>query len=103
MRRDCPHCLESLEGDFVLSFRQKQTDHMRSCPICGKGIEPVIHREELVIRALAIGVAIATLYWMNTRRHGFLTPLVVGTAVLIVAYGVARARLKNAQRYRKGS
>jgi hypothetical protein len=103
MRRDCPHCLESLEGNFVRSFTSRQTDEMRTCPMCGKSMKLVVHREELAIRGIAIVVAIATLYWINTGRHGLLLPLVVGTAILVAAYVVVQRRLKDVQRYRKGT
>lgn len=102
MRKDCPHCHQSLEGKFIRWSKIQQTDHMRSCPICGKEIEHRIHPEEVAIRGIAIVVAIATMYWMNTRRSGFLVPLLVGTAILVCVYGAAQLRLRNAQRYRKG-
>jgi uncharacterized protein (DUF983 family) len=103
MRQDCPHCHESLDGNFVRSFASRQTDQMRTCPMCGKAMELVVHREELAIRGIAIVVAIATLYWINTGRHGFLLPLVVGTAVLVAAYVVVQRRLKDVPRYQKGT
>ena len=102
MRKDCPHCHESLEGKWIRWSKIQQPDHMRSCPRCGREIEHWVHPEVVAIRVIAIVVGIATCYWMNTRRLGFLVPLVVGTAVLIVVYGVAQVRLKDAQRYRKG-
>lgn len=102
MRKDCPHCHESLDAKFIRWSKIQQPDHMRSCPRCGKEIEHHIHPEELAIRAIAIAVAIAVLYWMNTRRHGIVIPLAAGLAVLLGAYGIARLRLKDAQRYRKG-
>lgn len=102
MRKDCPHCRQSLEGEFIRWSKIQQTDHMRACPICGKEIEHRVHPEEVAIRAIAIAVAIATMYWMNTRSHGFVLPLVVGTVILVGVYAVAQLRLRNAQRYRKG-
>ena len=102
MRKDCPHCHKSLEGRWIRWSKIQKTDHMRSCPICGKEIEHRIHPEEIAIRAIAIVVGIATMYWMNTRRHGFLVPLVAGTAILVAVYAVAQLRLRDAQRYQKG-
>ena len=102
MRQDCPHCHESLQGKFIRWSKIQQTDHARSCPRCGREIEHAIHPEELAIRAIAIAVAIGVLYWMNTRSHGFVLPLAAGLGILLTVYAVARLRLKDAQRYRKG-
>jgi uncharacterized protein (DUF983 family) len=102
MRQDCPHCRQSLQGKFIRWSKIQQTDHMRSCPRCGKEIEHAIHPEELAIRAIAIVVAIGVCYAMNTGRHGFVAPLVAGLVILVVVYALAQFRLRNAQRYKKG-
>ncbi len=69
--------------------------------MCGKEIEHWFHREEIVLRALAIVVAIAVCGWIKFRG-GFLLPVTVGTAILVVAYVVVTKRLQDVQRYKKG-
>ncbi len=101
MRRDCPHCGGDLGQRFIRWSKIQQTTFLRSCPMCGKEIEHWFHREEFVLRGLAIVVAIAVSGWINFRG-GFLLPVIVGTAILVAAYVIVTKRLQDAQRYKKG-
>jgi hypothetical protein len=76
---------------------------MRSCPHCGGEIEFLLHPEELATRGLAIVVAIGAFAWMARGEGGVVKPLLVALALLGAAYGIERYRLRDAQRYRKGS
>lgn len=101
MRHDCPHCEKSLEGKFIRWSKIQREDNMRSCPHCGREIEHLIHREELGTRALAIVVAVGACYSM-AQGGSVVRSLLVALGILAAANAVARYRLRDAQRFRKG-
>jgi DNA-directed RNA polymerase subunit RPC12/RpoP len=101
MRYDCPLCEKSLEGKFIRWSKIQRKDNKRSCPHCGGEIEHLMHPEEVVTRALAIVVAVGAFYAI-AQGGSVARSLLAALGVLAAAYAVARYRLRDAPRYRKG-
>lgn len=102
MKRDCPHCHQSMGGRFLRWSKIANVDRDRNCPICGAEIEFRIHPEELAVRFLTIVAVIAAAYWAKERAGGYLLILLTLTAVLATLYVAVSLRLRNQQRFRKG-
>lgn len=101
MKRDCPHCRQSMEGRFLRWSQIGNVDRSRSCPLCGREIEFNLHPEELAARIVTIVVVVAAAYW--AKEHGnYLAILVTVAAVLIAIYVGVSLRLRTRQRFRKG-
>ncbi len=102
MKRDCPHCNESMGGRFVDWRKFASPDHSRVCRLCGKDIEVRMYPEEIGVRILTILVLIGGGYWAKQRGGGYLMILVTVTAILIAAYLLVAFRLRDQQRFKKG-
>lgn len=102
MKRDCPHCHESMGGRFVRWSRIASVDPSRNCPLCGRDIEFRIYPEEVAVRILTIAATIAAAYWAKESGGGYLVILLTLAAVLVASYTAVSLRLRDRQRFRKG-
>ena len=102
MKRDCPNCNESMDGEFLHWRKFAKQDHSRACPICGKAIQLRAHPEEIAVRALAIIVVIGAAYLAKERAAGYLAILVTTVLILAIAFGLVHLRLRDRQRFMKG-
>ena len=100
MRRDCPHCHESMGGRFVKWQQLANTDRDRNCPLCGKDIEFRMYPEEIGARILTILVVIGASWWAK-ERGGYLAILVAVAVTLLAIYFAVHVRLKDRQRFKK--
>ena len=102
MKRDCPHCNQSMGGRFVQWRKFANVDPSRNCRFCGGAIEFRMYPEEIIVRILTIAVVIGAGYWAKQRGGGYLMILLTVTLVLVAAYVAVSLRLRNEQRFKKG-
>ncbi len=100
MRKDCPHCHQSMDGQFLHWRKFAKMDHFRACPICGKSIEFRMYPEEVIVRLASVAFVIYGFWW--AKQHGGWIPmlLVVG-AVIATSFMLVNWRLREMQRFRK--
>ena len=101
MKRDCPHCRESMAGEFLHWRKFAKQDHSRACPICGKEIRLATHPEETAVRVITVVVLVGSAYLMKHRGGGYLAILATAAAIIAISFGLAHLRLRDAQRFRK--
>ena len=101
MKKDCPHCHKSLAQKFLKWHKLANSDHSRSCPMCGRDFRYRMYPEEIAVRLLTIAVLVGACYLARDRGGGYL-PIVLGAAAIIgAAYAAAAFRLRDAQRFAK--
>lgn len=99
MKRDCPHCHKSLAQKFLKWHKVANSDHTRSCPMCGGDFQYRMYPAEIAVRLLTIAVLAAACYLAKDRGGGYL-PIVLGASALIAAaYGAAAFILRDRQRF----
>jgi len=102
VKKDCPHCNQSMDGKFLHWRKFAKMDHFRACPICGKGLQYQMFPEEVAVRVLSIALVIYGFYW--AREHGaWIQMLVVVAAAIGAAFWLVSWRLRDRQRFRKGA
>ena len=102
MKKDCPHCNQSMDGKFLHWRKFAKIDHFRSCPLCGKDLQYRMYPEELAVRAGSVALVIYGFWW--AKEHGGWIPMILVVAALIAtAFLLVKVRLRDRQRFRKGS
>jgi hypothetical protein len=105
MKRDCPHCRGSMEGEFLRWSKLGEANALRSCPLCGKEIEFLNHLDELLVRVFTVAAIIVACYFAKDSAGGYaaiLTIFAIAGGVIALAYAAVAWRLRDAQRFRKG-
>ncbi|HUP97840.1 MAG TPA: hypothetical protein VM073_07860 [Usitatibacter sp.] len=103
MKRDCPHCHASMEGDFLQWRKFAKQDHSRACPVCGKAIQMATYPEETGVRLLAAAALVGGCYLAKERGGGYLVILVAVIVVIATAFALVHFRLRDRQRFRKAA
>lgn len=100
MRKDCPHCNQSMDGKFIQWRKFAKIDHFRACPICGKSIQFHMYPEEIAVRVASVALVIYGFWW--ARQHGGWIPvLLVVAALCATAFLLVNWRLRERQRFRR--
>jgi hypothetical protein len=102
MKRDCPHCHESMAGDFLHWRKFAKQDYSRACPLCGKDIRLRTYPEEVAVRALTIALVLGGAYLMKHRGSGYLAIFAAVVVGVAAGFALVHLRLRNAQRFEKG-
>ncbi|MDQ3028396.1 MAG: hypothetical protein M3R58_18095 [Pseudomonadota bacterium] len=100
MKKDCPNCLQSMDGKFLHWRKFAKMDHFRVCPICGKDIEFQFHAAEIAVRVLTALLVFGGFYWAK-ERGAYLQALLVVLIALAIAYSLVHWLLRDQQRFRK--
>jgi uncharacterized protein (DUF983 family) len=103
VRKDCPHCSQSMEGRFLHWRKFAKMDHFRSCPLCGKDLEFQLYPEEVGVRVLAAAAVIYGFYWAKQHGGGWIAMLLTVAAAVAAGFFLVHLRLRDRQRFRKGS
>ena len=101
MRKDCPHCHKSLAQKFLKWHKVAQSDHSRSCPMCGGDFQFRMYPEEIAVRLFAIAVLGGACYLAKDRGGGYLTIILGAAAIIAAAYAAAAFMLRDKQRFAK--
>jgi hypothetical protein len=99
MKRDCPHCHKSLAQKFLRWHKIANSDHSRTCPMCGGDFQYRMYPEEIAVRLLTIVVLVGACYLAKDRGGGYLSIVLGASAIIAVGYAAATFRLRNAQRF----
>lgn len=101
MKRDCPHCHKSLAQKFLKWHKVAQSDHSRSCPMCGGDFQFRMYPAEIAVRLLTIAVLAGALYLAKDRGGGYIGIVLGASAIIAVAYVAAGFLLRDKQRFAK--
>ncbi len=101
MKKDCPHCHQSLAQKFLKWHKIANSDHSRSCPMCGGDFQFRMYPEEIAVRLFSIAVLAGAGYLAKDRGGGYLFLVLGASALVAAAYAAAAFRLRDAQRFAK--
>ena len=99
MKKDCPHCHKSLAQKFLKWHKVANSDHSRSCPMCGGDFRYRMYWEETAVRLLTVAVLIGACYLAKDRGGGYVSIVLGAAAIVAVAYATAAFKLRDAQRF----
>ena len=101
MKRDCPHCRKSLAQKFLKWHKVANSDHSRSCPMCGGDFQFRMYPEEIAVRLFSIVVLVGACYLAKDRGGDYLSLVLGASALVAAAYAAAALHLRDAQRFAK--
>ena len=99
MKKDCPHCHKSLAQKFLKWHKVANSDHSRSCPMCGGDFQYRMYPEEIVVRLLTLVVLVGACYLAKDRGGGYVSIVLGASAIIAVAYAAAAFLLRDKQRF----
>ena len=99
MKRDCPHCHKSLAQKFLRWHKVANSDHSRSCPMCGRDFRFRMYPVEIAVRLLTIAVLGGAVYLAKDRGGGYVSIMLAASAIIAVAYAAAAFMLRDKQRF----
>ena len=103
MKKDCPHCHKSLAQKFLKWHSVANSDHSRSCPMCGGDIQFKMYPEEIAVRLITVVVVIGACYLARDRAGGYVTVVLAASAIIAAAYAAAAFLMRDKQRFAKKS
>jgi hypothetical protein len=101
MKRDCPHCGQSMSGRFLRWSKIANVDRARNCPICNRDIALKTHPEEVAAQVLTAAAVIGAAYLAHERQGGYVAIVLTLALVLTTIYVAVFLLLRNRQRFKK--